>query len=97
MRFPDCRDQKTLPFDFYLPGYNLIIEYDGRQHTDPNAGWGDLKGGKYGYNYIHRHDLMKNQYCKDNNINLLRIPYTITGDAIGETTEYELSRLNKTA
>src|SRR5699024_5755544 len=31
-KFEDCKDQLPLPFDFYLPTHNLIIEYDGRQH-----------------------------------------------------------------
>ena len=31
-RFKDCRDKNTLPFDFYLPKYNLIVESDGEQH-----------------------------------------------------------------
>lgn len=30
--FPDCRDTNPLPFDFYLPELNTIIEFDGRQH-----------------------------------------------------------------
>jgi len=28
-RFDDCRDKRTLPFDFFLPDYNAIIEFDG--------------------------------------------------------------------
>lgn len=31
-RFKDCRYKNTLPFDFYLPDYNICIEYDGEQH-----------------------------------------------------------------
>ena len=31
-RFKDCRNKKPLPFDFYLPQYNLCIEFDGQLH-----------------------------------------------------------------
>lgn len=67
-RFVDCRDNKPLPFDFYLPNYNLIIEFDGQQHYEP-------KFGEENFMKLQEHDKIKNQYCEDNNINLLRIPY----------------------
>jgi hypothetical protein len=31
-RFPNCKDINVLPFDFYLPYYNICIEYQGEQH-----------------------------------------------------------------
>lgn len=34
-RFGDCRYQRPLPFDFYLPDHNVCIEYDGQQHYFP--------------------------------------------------------------
>lgn len=37
--FIDCVNPKTnflLRFDFYLPDYNIIIEYDGEQHFKYN-------------------------------------------------------------
>lgn len=37
--FDDCRDIKPLRFDFYLPKYNLVIEYDGKQHFEPVKFW----------------------------------------------------------
>lgn len=30
-RFKECKNKRPLPFDFYLPEYNMCIEYDGRQ------------------------------------------------------------------
>ena len=69
--FPECRDIQPLPFDFYLPDYNLCIEYDGRQHYIPIERF----GGEDGFKYTIKHDGIKNNYCKNNNINLLRIPY----------------------
>ena len=66
-RFNDCRDIKPLPFDFYIQQNNLVIEFDGKQHFE-DVGRGNFETIRY-------HDKIKNQYCKDNNINLLRIPY----------------------
>ena len=67
-RFDDCRDIRILPFDFYLPDYNLIIEFDGQYHFEPIYGEEHLQ-------MIQNHDEIKNNYCKINNIDLLRIPY----------------------
>lgn len=69
--FDDCRDQRPLPFDFYLPDYNICIEYDGEQHFRPV----ELFGGEEGFNKRMYHDEIKNQYCSNNKIHLLRIPY----------------------
>ena len=66
-RFNDCVDKHCLPFDFYLPKYNLIIEFDGQHHFH-EVGFGNYESTK-------KHDEIKNQYCKNNNIKLLRIPY----------------------
>lgn len=69
--FDDCKDKRVLPFDFYLPHMNVIIEYDDKQHEIPIKHF----GGEEKFNITVKHDLMKNKYCKDNNIQLLRIPY----------------------
>ena len=70
-RFDDCKDINTLPFDFYLPEYNCCIEYDGEQHYRPV----DIFGGEDGFKIRVKHDNIKNEYCKNNNIKLIRIPY----------------------
>ena len=70
-RFDDCRDKLALPFDFYLPDYNIAIEYDGEQHYRPI----EYFGGKEHYDKVTKHDRIKDDYCKSNNIDLLRIPY----------------------
>lgn len=70
-RFEDCIDKSFLPFDFYLPDYNICIEYDGKQHFEPI----EYFGGEEYFEYIKKHDNIKTQYCIDNNIKLLRIPY----------------------
>lgn len=71
-RFIDCRDIFPLPFDFYVPAKNLLIEFDGEQHFKPSP----LFGGEAKFKDLQRHDSIKNEYCKAHNIHLLRIPYT---------------------
>ena len=65
-----------MKFDFYLPDYNAIIEYDGEQHFMPvdfaNKG-AELATNSYNKNL--KRDEIKNKYCKDNDIRLIRIPY----------------------
>ena len=70
-RFKDCVDIKPLPFDFYLPNYNILIEYDGKQHFEPI----EYFGGQESFEYTVKHDKIKSEYCKNNGISLLRIPY----------------------
>lgn len=67
-KFDDCMDKKKLPFDFYVPKYNLIIEFDGQHHYKPVYGDNALK-------ITQSHDSIKNKYCENNGLNLLRIPY----------------------
>ena len=80
-RFPDCTNQKgsdMLPFDFYLPLHNIIIEYDGEHHFQPVKGW----GGEDKFKITQQNDYIKDSYCKINNITLLRLPYTYTEEDI---------------
>ena len=60
-----------LRFDFYLPDYNLLIEYQGKQHYTQYYRF----GGEEEYNKRIEHDRRKREYCKENNIDLLEIPY----------------------
>lgn len=69
--FDDCKDKKALPFDFYLPDFNVCIEYDGEQHFKSI----DFFGGEDRLRYVQCHDQIKSNYCKNNNIPLLRIKY----------------------
>ena len=70
-KFVDCKDIRALPFDFYLPDYNICIEYDGKQHFEPV----DYFGGENEFQIVKLHDEIKTRYCKNNDINLLRISY----------------------
>ncbi|HFU4054901.1 TPA: hypothetical protein ACGO6G_000949 [Streptococcus suis] len=71
-RFVDCKDKATLPFDFaIINNGNLVglLEYDGVQHF---RGWG---ANKKDLENIKRRDKIKNDYCKEKNIPLVRITY----------------------
>lgn len=69
-KFPDCKKERCLPFDFYLPEYNICIEYDGEQHYKKCS----FQTQQEFENAIKR-DKIKDEYCKKNNIKLIRIPY----------------------
>ena len=75
-RFDDCKDKLCLPFDFYIPNNNLLIEIDGEDHYMPiNRGrWGNEEL-TLRYEDRKKKDAIKTNYCIDHNIGLLRIPY----------------------
>ena len=72
--FDDCKDILKLPFDFYLYELNIIIEYDGAHHFLPinYNGISDDEAMK-SHLLTVKHDKIKNQYCIENNIDLIRI------------------------
>ena len=64
-------EDNNLRPDFFLPDYNLVIEFDGIQHFEPVEHF----GGETNFKITQQRDLEKNKYCENNNINILRIPY----------------------
>lgn len=70
-RFKECRCKKPLPFDFYLPEYNICIEYDGPQHFEPIK----FFGGENKLEYTIMLDKIKEDFCNKNGIKLIRIKY----------------------
>ena len=77
-RFEDCKSERSLPFDFYIPSTNTCIEYDGEQHFMPVRFNKIMTQDQLQRNFesLRRRDAIKNIYCKNNGINLIRIPYT---------------------
>lgn len=75
-RFNDCVDKKPLPFDFYLPNYNMTIEYQGEQHYKPVC-FHSISKQQANFNLlkVQEHDKIKRDYCFNHNIQLLEIPY----------------------
>jgi len=70
-----CKNKRVLPFDFgifYDKGkikLRIIIEYDGIFHYE------DIFNKPKEFKKQQLNDEIKNTYCKNNNIRLLRIPY----------------------
>lgn len=70
--FKDCYNPNTnhlLYFDFYLPDYKCCIEFDGEQHF---KGWSNDKNNLKQNQF---RDNLKNKYCENNNLKMIRIPY----------------------
>lgn len=70
-KFNDLKDKSYLPFDFFV-NEKYLIELDGEQHFEVVNHF-EREGSNF--NIRTKHDNMKNQYCHDNNILLLRIPH----------------------
>lgn len=96
--FDTCRFINTngvARFDFYLPQYNTLIEYDGKQHfvkESANYFFDNLED-------IQKRDEYKNNWCKENNINLIRISYIDfynfnIYDLLPETSRFIVNKLD---
>ena len=95
-RFKDCKNSigsDMLPFDFYIPKYNLLIEYDGLHHFEPINGW----GGKEKFIKTKENDNIKNEYCKTKEIRLLRIPFYFSEEEIKQSINQFISPVTTTA
>lgn len=68
-RFASCRDKKELPFDFFLPDYGVLIEFQGMQHFSPKHSW----GGKEVFKAIKKRDRVKKEWAKKYQIPLLEL------------------------
>lgn len=76
--FSDCRNPKTgalLRFDFYLPTFNVCIEFDGYQHFHQNEFDSSYWWGSVNLQEIRYRDSIKNKYCLEHEIVLYRISY----------------------
>ena len=74
--FDGCRDINLLKFDCYLIDFNTVIEYDGENHYFPvKYGTQSWEDAVRKHEYTKRHDKIKNDFCIENNINLIRVPY----------------------
>ena len=68
--FKDCRDKRPLPFDFYLPKENLLIEYQGIQHYKNSFGVKKSDWLKYKH-----HDWLKRKFARKKGYRLITISY----------------------
>lgn len=73
VNFDGCRDELQLPFDFKVENEDgvYLIEYDGKQHFSEEYAW-----SSFSFEKTKKHDEIKNEWCKQHGIPLIRIPYT---------------------
>lgn len=71
--FDECKLEKNLRFDFYIPSLKLLIEYDGKQHFNSSAAF---SGERSTLEAIQLRDNIKTKFAQDFGYELLRIPYT---------------------
>lgn len=78
-RIDECRNKFTLPFDFALLNAQekllCLIEYDGEDHFHVVNRMGDIKRAKANFKRRQINDKIKDEYCKNNGIPLIRISY----------------------
>lgn len=86
----DCIDIGKLRFDFYLPQYHTVIEYDGKQHFKPGHWSKDEAENKYNLIITKRRDAIKSQWCKKNNISLMRITSEVDAEDMVDHIDYRL-------
>jgi predicted Zn-ribbon and HTH transcriptional regulator len=71
--FPDCKNKKELRFDFAVfdnvGEISFMIEFDGNQHYNAVMHF----GGPEALKYIQTNDEIKNNYCKEKNLKLIRL------------------------
>lgn len=73
--FSDCLSPhgRPLRFDFYLHPERICIEYDGEQHYAANDFFGSIAQLQRNQTY----DYIKDEWCRQNHISMIRIPYTV--------------------
>lgn len=54
-------------YDFYIPTYNILLEFHGQQHYKPV----ELFGGRFGFKNTVRNDKIKKHIAKDLGLNLI--------------------------
>lgn len=73
--FVECINEITgrkFFFDFYLPSHNTIIEFDGEYHFIPQM----FGSRNHSIDEIQKRDELKNDFCKANNLRMLRIHFS---------------------
>ena len=69
--FEWLRDKSKLRCDFYLPKYNTVIEYNGRQHYELIEHF----GGKSNFERGQKRDNIKRKLLEENKIKLIEVRY----------------------
>jgi very-short-patch-repair endonuclease len=78
---------QQLFFDFFLKDYNILVEVQGRQHTEYVN---HFHGDKEGFLESKKRDNLKKAYCEDQNLSLVLINY----DEVIDTPDKMLEKIN---
>lgn len=82
-------NRNPLKFDFYLPKYNLLIEFQGIQHYKPV----EFFGGEVSFKSQKMRDNRKREYTRKHNYNYIEIPFYVSSyELIREKLDYELKK-----
>lgn len=74
--FDECKDERLLPFDAYIIGTNVLLEYQGEQHYRPvTYSTQSYEDAVEKLKYTQKHDQIKRDFCKQNNMILIEVPY----------------------
>ena len=89
-KFQECKRKRLLSYDCYLPPFNTCIELDGIQHRSPVKRF----GGDKKFEIQMEIDKIKTNFCKDNNINLIRIEYNGSLKKLGKLILEQYRRIS---
>lgn len=67
VKFDWCKNIRHLPFDFYIPEYNLLIELDGEHHFNSVGHWPKK------LHEIQERDIMKMKLANEYKLSVIRI------------------------
>lgn len=83
--FDDCVGVNgwRLRFDFYIPEKEIAIECDGEQHYHPV----EFFGGKEKFETLKQNDFIKDTYCEEHGITLIRLSYEQSNSDIQKTIQ----------
>ena len=81
-RFKTCKRHTYLPFDFYLPQYDILIELQGAHHFIPTSFSSDKSQVAKEKNLydVQERDEIKRQWAKDNDYILIELRYSDLND-----------------
>lgn len=86
-RFTGLTDKLPLSFDFYVPKLEILIEYQGSQHYIPKTFGGiSLREAQDNLEKQIKHDNMKRDFAKSNNLILIEVPYKL--DTLSKVSEF---------
>lgn len=74
-RFVGLVITRPLPFDFFLPDYGVLIEYQGRQHYEPVEYCGDADAARERFLRTVEADYRKRRFADAVGFQLIRIKF----------------------